>query len=411
MNKVSRATKVLERVKARTGMSEDGMRWLTETLDPMHDEKLHVVGYPDRTVAPSIVQMVKQSADISSPYDPSLIWGFHLMIDDQVLTTGNNQYSVTSGSNQVNIDTTVSPTLLFPVGGMNVVAFLGTSTTPTWRVDVTETNPHQIIKILQLDPSYLIGKTRILSVGVEICNTTAELYKGGAVLAYEAPDAKAEQSTFIVNFADTEALFSDIQKYGAENIFVEDPQFEKIEKDVEIKPRTVLDELSNKDRVKVSPEYEIRISKKKYYVLEKGNKRYLDLATVPYLGSRSYSYKNTPPNGVADAMLLPGTQQWGAAEGAYMVQTMSDMDNPPSFLDTRGSLWTTDEAHCPTAASANAGFIVFTDPPNTKQLVSSTQVTNTCGFATAKTIPFHRKGLIFTGLTGQSTFKVTIMYL
>jgi hypothetical protein len=410
MKKVTRGERILERLKLTTGLSEDGLRWLIETLDPMHDEKLHVVGYPDRTVAPSVTQMVKKSATISKPstFSGTDPWGFHLMVDDQAVATGCQEYTTFSSSNYVKMDDTVAPVILFPTGGLNVVAFENNTAVPTWKIDTTEATPHVLTNVVSLDPGYLLGKTRILASGVEVVNTTAELYRGGSVLCYEAPESKSEQSTFVVDYRRTEASESDILKYGIDNIFVEEPQFEDIiEEHHEIRPRTIRDEMSVKI-VEENPKVKRKLIPKRYYILDKGKKVYLPEATVVYTGVRSYTYKNVPPNTLTDAMLLPGTQQWGAEEGIYMVQTMSDMDNPPSFVDTRGSLYSQNELSCPSQTSAlNASRQILTDPPfQFHTSAGRGGGTNICEFQTLKTIPFHRKGAIFTGLTPQSTFTV-----
>jgi len=407
MAKVTRATRLLEKIKDRTGMSEDGMRWLIEVLDPMHDEKLHVVGYPDREVAPSVVQMIKKSVDIAIPTTfGGGPWGFHVMIDDQAIPSGTQEYTTESGLNYVKMDDTVAPTLNLPIGGLNVVAFEANTLVPTWQLDTTEAVPHVRVAALALDPDYLIGKTRVLSTGVEIVNTTAQLYKGGSILVYEAPDSMAEQSSFIIDYRRTEAMEEDIVKYGPQNIFVEEPQFEDVILEKQpLAPRTVLNEM---ELIQEPKEEKIRKTiPKKYYIMKKGEKVYLPAATVVYTGVRSYTYKNVPPNNVEDAMLLPGTQQWDAIEGAYIVQTMSDMNNPPSFVDTRGSLYTINEQLSPSSPTANQVRSVFTDPPSGFATSAGRGGgTNICSFKTAKTIPFHRKGMIVTGQTIQSTYKI-----
>jgi hypothetical protein len=150
---------------------------------------------------------------------------------------------------------------------------------------------------------------------------------------------------------------------------------------------------------------------KRYYVLEKEKdkekKKYLPTTTNTSRGARSYTIKNVPPINQADALLLPGSQQWSAKEGAYVVQSMSDMNNPASFLDGRGSLYVEDESIIPQSPNLNITTVqkVFTDPAYNNVNPSGVG-DNVALFKYAKTIPFHRKGIIITGLTPESSFTL-----
>jgi hypothetical protein len=210
MNKVTKAQKVLDRIAMHTGLTEDGKKWMIEVLDPMHDKKMDVVGYPDRETAPSIVQMVKQSVDISIPTASGWAtnqWGVHIMIDDNAIPCGTNQFQAGSDNAYVLLNNTSSASRLFPIGGVNIVAFLMSNTAdPTWQVNTGSAVPNVQLQGLALPPGYLSGKTRVISQGMEVVNTTAELYKGGTLLVYESPDSKSEHSVFNVVYQYTTLL-------------------------------------------------------------------------------------------------------------------------------------------------------------------------------------------------------------
>jgi hypothetical protein len=410
MNKVERANKRLDRIAQATGLSEDGKKWLIEVLDPFHDQKLDPVGYPDRETAPSIVQVVKQQASITIPTPSTWTgkkWGMHVMLDDGAMPSGQNNYSMRSGVNE--IEEVDSVTKLLPYGGLNVVAFLNDSTDPTWQINTAATVPNVLVETLALDPDYLRGKARILSQGFEVCNTTPLLTLGGSVLVYEAPDSKNEQSTFNTRFLHDFSEEKYAQQYGDTNVWVEPEQWVEEVEEPQVEPIYAPHTLASERAPHKGPVAPTRkLVPRKLYTMVKGKKEYLPMAVLATYGARSYSIKNTPPNTNAEAMLLPGTQSWDAKEGCMVVQTMGDMNNPASFIDTRGSIFIPDEDVCPTDYNeSNALQQIYTDPP---VYFAPTAVgldnLNIASFKTAKTIPFHRKGAIFTELSPESSFKI-----
>jgi hypothetical protein len=60
---VTRGEQVLNRIAARSGISEDGKQWLLASLDPFHDKAIHCNGYPDTQSAASVVQLARLVLD------------------------------------------------------------------------------------------------------------------------------------------------------------------------------------------------------------------------------------------------------------------------------------------------------------------------------------------------------------
>jgi len=142
----------------------------------------------------------------------------------------------------------------------------------------------------------------------------------------------------------------------------------------------------------------------KYYVMGKsGEKKYLPTVPVTRNTVRTMTIDNLPPYTLAEAMLLPGTQQWEATEGCYLVQTMDSLQNPPTFTNTTGSVYTADELQWPNSKIApdtgSNGLVYCTVPTVDAGLNQSCTINN---FKT----PFNKKGCVLSGLTPQSTFKV-----
>jgi hypothetical protein len=418
--KVQRSERLLERIKERTGMTEDGKDWLIAVMDPLHDEKLKCNGYPDRNVGPSVVQVIKQSFDISKPstYGANDVWGFHLWMDDYLcndVALSGQQAFLTVENQNVLMDTTGTFGVgnQLPVGGLCGVCFDQTVNAGVDTIIIPPSfsgtdnapaiNPTLFPDTSQLNPSFLQGKVRKIAEGFEVCNTTAELYRGGSVLVYEQPSSKNDPTAYSVRVTSSSLPDDIIEKYGKENIYVEKSRTIKFSKTKEINLEETDESLAGK-KAEIEDVEEIH-TPTKYYALVKNEKVYLDkfLVTVDRFTVQTCAIDNLPPRNIAEAMILPGTQQWGAEEGCYVVQTMDCLDNPPTFANTMSSIWTADELRYPNRSIApdtwgnniaNKTFPVFNSSNNIQDFKSN--------FKT----PFNKKGCIFSGLTPQSTFKV-----
>jgi hypothetical protein len=76
--------RLMNRLIATEGLSEDGVCWLKTVLDPFPDGKDDICGYPDENESKSIVMKIRQGLDISLP--PSITSG---NVDVLIFTSGN----------------------------------------------------------------------------------------------------------------------------------------------------------------------------------------------------------------------------------------------------------------------------------------------------------------------------------
>lgn len=361
--KVARAQNILDRIARSTGLSKAGEEWLVAALDPCHDGKLECCGYPDQADAPTVVQVIKQTAGLSSPAGfGNDTWGFHVMVDDYLSTETNycdttpsgagGNYSTIAGSLVQSNNTSGHALSAYTHGGVQVLAFdqtaNGTTNITTWPLSGPGT-ANQIVKSMQVDfNNFLPGKTRLISQGVEVVNTTAQLYKGGSILCYEQPCSKQDTETF--NYYNISAALD--------------------ENDIDPK-------------------------KKK--------------AAVPVIrgGPLTATWDNMPPKTISEAMILPKTQQWGSEDGAYVVQYMNDMCNEPSFVSVEKSLYADQELVAPLVGAANIigtfipGFIPSDGLP---EFLPGYAV-----FTYNKKCPFNKKGIVAYGLTPQSAFTLNLV--
>lgn len=420
MAKVARARKIFENIQNRTGMSEAGKDWLIAVLDPMHDEKLMVCGYPDREVAPSVVQVIKQSLAIAIPsaYTNTHTWGFHVLVDDTLFPTNN--YTTSNGGVVADMENMYYadisggvPNTMYKSGGLQVVFFdqtvNGTSNVTT--VPRSPSGANNTSTSLSIDAqNFAVGKTRVLAVGFEVVNTTAELYKGGALAVYEQPSSIEEPTAYTICSIVLNPSFRDMLFVDVTDSECGDDDCERSSRDPSFLRYAMLT-TEQKEKYANGPFWTCNGSR--YTKFRKDSlykSKDADLTTdLMYQGAASMIRDVLPPISLAEALILPGTQQWDAQKGCYCVQTMNDMKNPPSFCLPMGKIFTTNELLFPVPT----GSIASPVPDTTHVYGTEILTSGFAGFANQVAlipenmyIPFNRKGAIVTGLTPQSTFTI-----
>jgi hypothetical protein len=107
-----------------------------------------------------------------------------------------------------------------------------------------------------------------------------------------------------------------------------------------------------------------------------------------------------PPNSIANAMLLAGSRQWKAEEGAYCVCAFTGQDNPPrsSYYTTPVFLTTLDDDN---RVLVNASTMLGPQPiivglPGSQPFI----------MAPVRTVPMHMSGMIFSGLSPSTTITI-----
>lgn len=174
--------------------SEDSEGWIVACLDPYHDFQYEVAGLPDERVAPSVVQIHNQTVNLTVPasaggnnWDASILFtGINSPINceaDNILggmvtATGSNIHLYSSS----NVSTGTS------FGALNLWAGMAGSTMSTGSPKTTGDSYSSLGSVLKTDRCRLIG------VGIEIHNTTAEIYKQGSITVAMLPDTACDTS-------------------------------------------------------------------------------------------------------------------------------------------------------------------------------------------------------------------------
>ena len=111
----------------------------------------------------------------------------------------------------------------------------------------------------------------------------------------------------------------------------------------------------------------------------------------------SASIERRPPASIAEAMLLPGSRTWEAAEGVYQVTGFLGQDNPPM-----NPTYTQPIINKTSATEDRTDMTNVTDVllPNTSINASRFR------FDATKIYPIHSSGCIFTGLSEETTLTM-----
>lgn len=173
MNKAAKAEAKIARICQQLGISDAGHYWLDHAVDPFKDMIKPHPGYPDKTAEPSVVEVVKQTINVTSAggvnWDASIFLDQLLMSQLVVSTSSANGQMYRGGQGGTG----------YTRGGL--VVRTGASGT---QLDITTT---QNAMCLQVDPLlYASEDSRVIGVGFEVHDVTQELKKQGTVVVWRS---------------------------------------------------------------------------------------------------------------------------------------------------------------------------------------------------------------------------------
>lgn len=208
MSKVNRGEKILNRLVTEQKITGCGRDWLIAALDPFHDSQLdNLEGWPDMECGASVVRCVKKSMQVAVPTElAGQTWDCHidmhpfLMVGEaSPLDPVPHGYweTVSSINNRINVNPPANTVALCKVGGLQIV---GTKAGRDCEyVNITAAGSENIlIGNIELDKEYTMGSGRLIGVGFEVHNTTAELYKQGSCTVYRMQAENRDLVTYQV---------------------------------------------------------------------------------------------------------------------------------------------------------------------------------------------------------------------
>lgn len=332
-----RAKNVLDALIESRQMTVEGMEWLICATDPFHDDRVRCPGYPDLSTVNSVVQTFTATTSVTTggagvwdlhvpflPFTPTII-GPHTGVGGATVPNGGLIQAAMGMDGSTGNRAAPGVPFLYP--GFNTIVCQTTG--DDWVVPSGTITNTSAISIPQ---KYASGHFRLIAAGVEIVNTTADLYKGGSISTYRAP------------------------------------------------------------------------SSPKAGLVQSG----FSIAGVGYSVGMPMAFISLPPSTQAQAAIYTDTRTWAAEDGAYVIATMSDTENPYVTLSPGDVVLKQDLDSASLVKLYNLGQ---TQNIWTSADINITTGTNgTRGIANCSPLPFTSTGAILAGLNPNSTIQITVRY-
>lgn len=200
------STKRIQQVRdllQRHGVSEDGSNSLIQLFDPFHDTDVPTVGWTDGFTGDSVVACIEKSITIAAPTgQASGNWDCNIFT--MPYRVGNTTLSGT-GAPAISVATddgvfgpsSVSPTTpgvaSKHLSCLNIVAV--NANADSFPYPGYSTAANQEMNILDMGVEWLQDKSRLVGMGFEVANTTAEIYQQGSVAYYYLQNSNTHGTT------------------------------------------------------------------------------------------------------------------------------------------------------------------------------------------------------------------------
>jgi len=193
---------ILDKLVKQTSLTQDGRNWAVSALDPFHDKDLTLSGYPDIASGSTVVQLVKLSLNVSAPTTVTTsTW-------DCSINLYNNSICNPNATQFINGTSTSSGATNLIFGGLSAV---GGNTGAQLLPSSAGTYDSTARSVGFTSPlNYVKGCCRVIGMGFEVVNTTAELYKQGQVTVYRQTDSPQLEHSYTTEGNLTGAYYNNI---------------------------------------------------------------------------------------------------------------------------------------------------------------------------------------------------------
>jgi len=219
------ARAALNRLLSTRTVSPDGAAWLIVATDPFHDTETTCNGFPDVSSSKSLIQCVTKTASVSAPVGVAGNWRcdiFNLPMSPNA-TRGSlfgndvsypNFWPIQVDNNAVQIAPVISASLPL-VPGINVISSADSQldwttvanarSTTFSQLGIGNVSPNAFSQVSPLVPDlqFFDGIHRLIAIGFEVVNTTADLYRQGSVTSYRTPSFNQTSGIVVTNTGGT----------------------------------------------------------------------------------------------------------------------------------------------------------------------------------------------------------------
>jgi len=212
--RVSQLTQTLKNRLSASGISKDGISYITMVADPFHDTEINIVGMPDEVRARSIVYDIRADYTISKPAGETGNWDAHISFLPYAFTWPKDgrmchhcQMTVDTG---FPANPGVSAIEELPDLGGSPAVYPWKAGGPIWvqtsTAGLNTFDPTVVGGYREQFTSSMLGSTddqlhlgpldsvRLIGAAFEVRNTTAEINKQGAVICYRQKMVSDEYS-------------------------------------------------------------------------------------------------------------------------------------------------------------------------------------------------------------------------
>ncbi len=205
MQALTKSTSVFDRLVDKHALTPEGKDWLISALDPFHDLDHPIAGYPDADSSSTVVGCYQYALDVAKDAaQTSATWDAHIMFNPVSAAAGSaqtyNAASVSSDGSYVTRDAGLA-TL-----GLGMVSVLknnnGLSLFPAAAADIAAT---VTVNTIDVGGQIFAGNCRVIGAGLEVVDTTADIYKQGALTVYRLNQRRVEGCNVILWRDDSQA--------------------------------------------------------------------------------------------------------------------------------------------------------------------------------------------------------------
>jgi hypothetical protein len=176
---------VLDSLVSTRTLTPEGKNWLTQVTDPFHDGSVPTTGYPDLNSCQTIVQCFTYTANLTAPTALTTpTWDAHVFFNPTSYDWNGTGFGMGTLSN-TGLLTTSATAVATVYGGYNAIVVTGGE---DWTTTTLAARSYSSLGFPSVASA---GSFRLVSAGVEVVNTTPQLYRGGSVTSYRSPNVTA----------------------------------------------------------------------------------------------------------------------------------------------------------------------------------------------------------------------------
>lgn len=191
---VSRGEKILKRIEDNMGVKATSRPWLLSAIDPMHDNSIGLGSYPDMNGAMSVPMLVRNTMQVATNQGSTANWDCNIVFNPEACLNALSTVTRLQSGNSLGASS-LANVFTSPAGGQanggtygGISAYKAASgsnmdfTSWSQGISYVPSATTGAFSSCAID-----GAWRMTSLGLEITNTTAELYKQGTVTVWTQP--------------------------------------------------------------------------------------------------------------------------------------------------------------------------------------------------------------------------------